>query len=255
MGAPCYQKDPGGGEHPYAHGCYWDASTKSFVANYRAGKRWPNVGANDTQANSIVHMIPLMAALAGGANQRQSLQSVEELIRVTQNTDEAAAFGLAGARILSGVIQGWSLENAVTSVTKTLQDAKRVLPKQQDAFLAGHLEEVLSQLDRPNYDVVMTVGQSCDYAFGLWSGSHLAAQLSDMAAKNGTRAYMVAMRQTIEAGGDSGSRGGYVGALFGAAAGESGIPAAWKKRYTHYETVRADATKWLHRTSDVSVNI
>jgi hypothetical protein len=51
---------PGG---PFsALGGYMDASTKEFVANYAAGARWPGpVGGNDTQADALAHMIPVVA--------------------------------------------------------------------------------------------------------------------------------------------------------------------------------------------------
>merc|ERR1719215_332021 len=63
--APCHDR----------RGCYWDGSTKGFVKNYEAGLRWPDVGANDTQGNALVHMVPIVAALAG--NESKMLAAVE----------------------------------------------------------------------------------------------------------------------------------------------------------------------------------
>jgi ADP-ribosylglycohydrolase len=240
-GAPCHERQ--GMLPTQKKGCYWDGSTKGFVANYQAGKRWPNVGANDTQANALVHMVPLTAALAG--NETALLTQVASLIRVTQNTDEAVAFGLAGARILNKVIAGAELAQAVDAVASELQAHPRM---KQDQFLASGLKSVMSKLDVPNFDVVKEVGQSCDYPFNLWGGSHLVATMSEKAAasqKQATTAFMLGMRQTIEVGGDSASRSNYVGALLGAAAGESGIPSAWKEKYLHYDSVLKDAKKLL----------
>eukprot|EP00931_Biecheleriopsis_adriatica_P051246 TRINITY_DN29700_c0_g1_i2.p1 TRINITY_DN29700_c0_g1~~TRINITY_DN29700_c0_g1_i2.p1 ORF type:complete len:379 (+),score=57.63 TRINITY_DN29700_c0_g1_i2:24-1160(+) len=239
--APCHKRQGTSSKE----GCYWDGSTKGFIDNYQEGKRWPKVGANDTQANALVHMVPLVALLAGRRNESFLLSEVASLIRVTQNTDDAVAFGLAGARILSRVIQGDSLVEAVTTVAKTLQDPGRVHPQSEDAFLSHGLDNMLQQLDRPNFDVVKEVGQSCDYPFNLWSGSHLAAQLSPTASANGTLAYMLAVRQTIEAGGDSASRVNFVGALLGAAAGAVRLPSSWTDKYLHYDVVLADAKKLL----------
>jgi len=230
---------------PCSSGCYLDGSTKGFLSNYKAGLRWPHVGANDSQGNAIVHMVPLVAALAGIPGSRM-LEQVESLIRVTQNNDQAVAQGLAGARILSKVIEGQTLLDSVKAVAEELQDATRHNPKKEDAFLAKGLRKVLSQLDQPNFDVVNEFGQSCDYPFGLWIGSHLAAQLSPAATLNGTQAFMLAVRQTIEAGGDSGSRSGFVGALFGAAAGEAALPSAWKAKYLHYSQVLGNAQSLLN---------
>lgn len=237
--APCHER-----QVPIAHttGCYWDGSTKGFIANYQAGKRYPHVGANDTQGNAIVHMVPIVAALAGKPGM---LGEVEKLIRVTQDTDKAVAFGLAGARVLSKVIGGSSLLQAVQSTAEDLKDPTREHPNSEDMALASGLEKMLGQLDRPTIDVTKEVGQSCDYPFGLWSGSHLAAQLSATATANATEAFMLGTRQLIEAGGDSGSRGAFVGALLGAVAGEQGIPAAWKQKYLHYDDVLTNAKKLL----------
>jgi len=226
-------------------GCYWDGSTKGFVANYEAGLRWPKVGANDTQANALVHMVPLVAALAGRKAQSEMLKDVETLIRVTQNTDDAAAFGLAGARILALIIQGTPPKSAVSVTAKILQNDKRVPAHSSDKFLANGLENVLQKLDQPNFDVVQEVGQACDFPYNLWGGSHLVAQITSGYAVNGTQTFMLGARQTIEAGGDSASRGTFVGAMLGAVAGESGLPAAWMSKYLHYDKVLADARTLL----------
>lgn len=238
--APCHsQQQPAVNK---TTGCYWDGSTKQFIANYMAGKRWPHVGANDTQANAMVHMIPIVAA---HADQSHLLDEVETLIRVTQNTDDAVAFGLAAARVLRQIILGRSPLEAVQLAAKELLDTKRDHPKAEDKKLGIGLQKMLAELSRSNFDVVKDVGQSCDYPFGLWSGSHLVAQMSDLVTADPTGAYMNATRQTILAGGDSGSRGSFVGALLGAAIGEAALPQQWKDKYSHYEEVRSNAAKWI----------
>ena len=71
---------------------------------------------------------------------------------------------------------------------------------------------MLKELGTSNFDIVQKVGQACDYPYNLVSGAHLIAQIgdgSDNAFVNGTR-------QTIMAGGDSGSRNMFVGAVLGA---------------------------------------
>jgi len=247
--APCHDK-----QVPVLHttGCYWDGSTKGFVTNYQAGKRWPHVGASDTQANAIVHMVPVVAALA---DQPNLLEEVEILIRVTQDTDKAVAFGLAAARVLRGVILGKSPLEAVQVVAQELLDPKRDHPKAEDEFLGTGLQKMLSELDHANFDVVKEVGQSCDYPFGLWSGSHLVAQISKLIQANATAAYMNATRQTILAGGDSGSRGTFVGAIMGAAVGESALPQQWKAKYLHYDEMKTNAAKWIKAKTAMLIHV
>lgn len=55
------------------------------------------------------------------------LGRVADAIRVTQNTDEAVAFGLAAARILERVVTGASTTglDAVTAAVKAMQDPAR----------------------------------------------------------------------------------------------------------------------------------
>jgi hypothetical protein len=64
------------------NGYYFDKSTKEFVANEEAGQKWPNCGGQDSQADAIVHMIPVVALLAG--NTPLMLSTVDTVIRVTQ---------------------------------------------------------------------------------------------------------------------------------------------------------------------------
>lgn len=77
-----------------------DGSTKGFLANEQAGKHYPNCGADDDQADAIVHAMVVVALMAG---QPDMLPTIANIIRVTQNTDQAVAFGLGAARILEAV--------------------------------------------------------------------------------------------------------------------------------------------------------
>ena len=57
------------------------------VAALTACRSYPQCGDYDTQADAIAHMIPLVALLAGNPIM---LPTIDAIIRVTQNTDEAA---------------------------------------------------------------------------------------------------------------------------------------------------------------------
>lgn len=84
---------------------------------------------------------------------------------------------------------------------------------------------------------------------GLWSGSHLIAQLSDLTAQHPTASFENATRQTILAGGDQGSRGYFVGAVLGAAVGEKALPQEWKAKFLHYDAMLAQAKQLLQSQS------
>jgi ADP-ribosylglycohydrolase len=140
--------------------CYKDGSTKEFLKNVASGLNYPKCGGNDTQANAVAHMPLVVAKFAGQAD---LLDQVEHLIRVTQNTNDAVAFGLAGARILEAVILGDSGIIAVKKAVTAMKSASRSHPMDEDAALAKGIEHVLSELDKSSFDVVQEVGQSCDY--------------------------------------------------------------------------------------------
>lgn len=241
--APCHDRQTS----DHQAGCYWDGSTKKFVENYEDGQRWPHVGAIDSQANAIAHMVPVVAALAG---QDGMLAEVEKAIRVTQDTDDAVAFGLAAARVLRGAILGSSPLDAVQAAVAELQDPQREHPMAEDADLADGLQSVLGQLDQPNIDVVRSIGQACEYPFNLLTGSHLLAQTSGLGL-SATEAFMNATRQNIMAGGDQASRGFFVGAVWGAVAGEAALPRAWRTKYLHYNEVRDQTSSLLGAPSAV----
>lgn len=214
---------------------YFDESTKEFVANEEAGRKWPQCGGNDNQADAIVHAMPVVAAWAG-IDEPTMLRLADAAIRVTQATDEAAAFGLATARLLSKLIASdMSGYEAVVSTIADLRNASRLQPYAQDAALADGLEKVVTPplLNETNLQVCLALGQSCDYPFNLWTGAHLIAQLGA-----GASDYVSGVRQTILAGGDSGSRGFFVGGAQAARMGDATlIPSEWVASATAYPVV------------------
>ena len=211
---------------------YWykDASTKEFLQNEANGQHWPSCGGNDNQADAIVHALPVVALWAG-RNTSAMLAAADSVIRVTQNTDEGAAFGLASARLLEYVV-AYNLSGAglLSAVIADLRSPSRASPYAADAALADGLQNALDKIAQPNMAFVQAVGQSCDYPFNLWTGAHLIAQLGASAAD-----FLSGARQTILAGGDSGSRSFFVGAAQGARLGSVGaLPAAWKTKANEY---------------------
>eukprot|EP00929_Paragymnodinium_shiwhaense_P001488 TRINITY_DN101711_c0_g1_i1.p1 TRINITY_DN101711_c0_g1~~TRINITY_DN101711_c0_g1_i1.p1 ORF type:complete len:390 (-),score=30.77 TRINITY_DN101711_c0_g1_i1:45-1112(-) len=188
-----------------------DASTRGFISNYAAGKRWPACGAADSQANALAHMVPIVAA-TWCLEEQKALDITEHVIRTTQNTDEAAAFGTAGARILRRVIAGKSLADAVNDTVTILRTSKERLPC-CDGFFADRLSEAFRVRDRVSHmDAVLLAGSSCMYPQNLVSGAHLLASMTKPDFEAGIRA-------TIMASGDQASRGMFIGAALAAALG------------------------------------
>ena len=97
-----------------------------------------------------------------------------------------------------------------------------------------------------NLEYTLLIGQSCDYPHNLFTGAHLVAQMNNSAA-----AYVDAIREVIMAGGDSGSRSFFVGAMQAARAGSTdAVPAAWTAKAAEYASISQLAAQLVsHRSS------
>lgn len=119
---------------PWRHG-----SMKTFFANQAD----PAVQMNDKQIDGACKVAPLVAACGGDTAKMLAL--AEATIRVTQDTDEAVAMGLAFARILESLAYGRAATplEAVQAVIDELRDEGRLQPNALDDELSDHLEEML----------------------------------------------------------------------------------------------------------------
>jgi ADP-ribosylglycohydrolase len=223
---------------------YWykDESTKEFLANEANGQHYPSCGGNDNQADAMVHALPVVALLCG-KNTSAMLAAADAVIRVTQNTDEGAAFGLASARILEYII-AYNITGvaAVTQAIADMKDPNRAMPYSVDADLASRLQDAIDHQSESNFDYVQKIGQSCDYPNNLQTGAHLIMQLANRYTD--PESYIDGTRQTIMAGGDSGSRGFFVGAAQAATLGSvSSLPQSWFSQSNEYPTASANAAR------------
>jgi type IV secretory pathway TrbL component len=65
------------------------------------GKRWPQCGSADFQVDCCRKVVPLVASLAGAPG---LYEAVEDAIRLTQDNDDAVAYGTAFAAILEAAV-------------------------------------------------------------------------------------------------------------------------------------------------------
>ena len=165
-------------------GWYLDASTREFIENIEAGRHFPNSGGQDAQADGAAHQVAVTALLAG--NTSLLLDTLEPVIRVTQDTQEAAAFGCAAARLLEKVLTlNVTGAQAVQLTAADLQDAARVHPFPQDGAMAAALlaAGAAAAAGEDASAFILRTGQSCDYFFTLPNVAFLVAGAgSDVAA-------------------------------------------------------------------------
>ena len=123
---------------PWRHG-----SMKTFFANAADA----SVAMDDKQIDGACKMPPLVASFGGDT--AAMLAAAEETIRVTQDTDEAVAMGLAFARILESLIYKRAATplDAVEMCIDDLRDEDRLQPNELDDELSDHLEEMLELID------------------------------------------------------------------------------------------------------------
>ena len=210
------------------HSGYIDASTAGFLRAVRAGVDWPACGAEDAQANCVARLPPLVALLAGDA---QLLPAVAQMVRVTQATDNAVAYGCAGARILEGVILGADPAEAVQRAITALRDPLRAFPLEGDGVVADALDAAVALAGASHADAVAQLGRNCHLPGALASPVH--------ACLNTLPSLEAAVAATILQGGCNASRASFVGAVFGAARGLEGIPQEWRAKHTDYEKTLA----------------
>jgi hypothetical protein len=115
---------------PWRHG-----SMKGYFAN-QADASAP---LDDKQIDGACKMPPVV--LQGGGDTAKMLALAEETIRITQDTDEAVAMGLAFARILESLVFGRAATplDAVEQCIDVMRDEERDQPNPLDDELSDHL--------------------------------------------------------------------------------------------------------------------
>ena len=186
-----------------AGGWYLDSSTREFIANEQAGKHFPDCGGNDNQADAAAHAVIVAALLAG--NTSAMLDALEPVIRVTQDTQDAAAFGAAAARLFEKVLV-YNYSSGAAAVDDTvadLRDAARLHPFPQDAALADAMAKAAAaaRSGEASLPFIVSTGQSCDYPFTLPNVAFLTAALGGAAADcvSGARQNVRAARAALRA--------------------------------------------------------
>jgi hypothetical protein len=228
--ANMYYSTYGPGGPAVAGKWYQDSSTKEFVANMQAGRKWPNCGGQDSQADALAHMLypTVLYALQDEATR---MNAIETVVRVTQNTDDAVAFALAAGRVFYNVLAlNMSGPAAVQAAIQALLDPARTHPMAEDASLAQSLQQTLAMAPLPILNVTLAVGQACEYPHNLLSGSYAIATANATGEAAVVQLQSI-VRQDIMSGGDNASRNIFVGAVLGAMLGDASLlPVSWTQR-------------------------
>lgn len=180
---------------------YIDRVIRGTLANLAAGQTDPS-GIDDDQLPAIA-MLPAMVVAHLGRPDLSTI--VAAAIRVTNVNDTALEYGMAFAALLSMVLNGQSVKDALHATANGAQGA-----------MGAALSEALSN-DQSSVEYGETTGRACHLPMGLPLCFHILAQANS---------YAEAVDTNIRAGGDSAGRAIIIGAVMGAAfgMGENGIP-------------------------------
>jgi len=190
--------------------------TRKFVEQRKAGAKYPECGADDSQASCFIKAVVVTVRYFG---KPELMQKVEEAIRTHQNNDLAVLYGQTAARMLERVILGETVLDVLTKPDESLdrdvqhayEFAKEFKSKPIWEFvdiLGGHLK-----LEKPVF------ATSCALPSAFIMSNWILER---------DQTFEGALRENIRVGGDNCSRAVLLGALTAASSGT--VPGEWKSK-------------------------
>eukprot|EP00123_Amoebidium_parasiticum_P013351 comp21908_c0_seq1/m.31454 comp21908_c0_seq1/g.31454 ORF comp21908_c0_seq1/g.31454 comp21908_c0_seq1/m.31454 type:complete len:340 (-) comp21908_c0_seq1:351-1370(-) len=209
-----------------------DHASKLFIENYDKGLRYPDVGADDNQANSFPR-IAAVTALYGGTSELAS--KTEIFARTHQKDNLLVDITHTLTHILEKVASGASIRDAIGSaktvaapaVATAIERAEGGTEQSTRAFLVEYGKEI-----KPEFPAM---GTSCANPGAFMGVIHVLLTANS---------YEEGVRQNILAGGDNASRAHMIGAVLGAV---HGVPSEWLARTQDIEAIQKGADAILSK--------
>ncbi|MCB1833596.1 MAG: ADP-ribosylglycohydrolase family protein [Geminicoccaceae bacterium] len=198
----------------FGHGYtgYLDKATRGALEHLESTGH----GVDDRQTGGMSRM----AVVAMIADADRLDETVDAVVRVTQNNDEAVMLNRGFARLLRGLVSGRTVEDAVAGAG---------LP-------AGMLAKVAEAKGVPVVEATAAFGRACNLDQTLPSIMH--ALLRD------GHTFVTPMLESARAGGDNAARCSVLGALLGAHHGFDAIPVTWRERLHDRAGLQALVTRF-----------
>jgi len=198
--------------------------TKEFILHKKTGAKYPECGADDGQANSLIKAVVITTRYYG---KPELMEKVEEAVRTHQDNDIAVLYAQAAARLLERVILGEPLQTVLTKPDEGMDhdvvDAM-AFARENKVKSIWEFVDVLGARLKLEQAVFAT---SCKLP-----GAYIAALY--LLEKHGAAStYETVLRDNIRMGGDNCSRAIITGALLAAA---GGIPGEWKSKVKDIES-------------------
>jgi ADP-ribosylglycohydrolase len=192
-------------------------SIKAFLGHKAADKAHPLGDEGDDQADGPAKIAALVALEAGKAT---LLDSVEAVTRLTQNNDNAVAYTQVFAKLLEKVILGGTVSEGLEAAQAFAKESG----SDPATAAASGIAAAVAAAATEHAAIVAENGSSCAMPGSLSNAAHgLATAGTDFAAS---------LRPTIAAPGCNCSRACMIGAVLGAALGDTAVPADWIAKTT-----------------------
>ncbi|MGR3502635.1 ADP-ribosylglycohydrolase family protein [Pseudaestuariivita sp.] len=182
---------------------YIDRPTRGTLDNLHHAVTDPS-GVDDDQLPALA---TLPAVLAAHHGQAEVMTTAQQAIRVTNVHEAAERYGAVAVGLLSALLDGTSLKDALASA----------------AAGQGDLETALGAEEADSVAYGETTGRACHLHQGVPLVFHILTRSGD---------YAEAVERNIRAGGDSAGRSILLGAAAALACGQASIPTDWI-RATH----------------------
>ncbi len=185
---------------------YIDRPTRGTLENIAKEKLSPS-GVDDDQLPALSRIAPVLFAY----DQSDLMQDqIEAVIRVTNDNDEAVAYGFVFADLLDRIVNEEDLGDALAAVTDSAH------PDIQEKLKAA-----LTTSETNSVIYGESTARACHLEMGVPLSFHILKH---------SRSYREAIETNIMAGGDSAGRSIIIGSVLGALHGLSpvkGIPLSW----------------------------
>ncbi|MEO1092916.1 MAG: ADP-ribosylglycohydrolase family protein [Pseudomonadota bacterium] len=212
---------------------YVDKPTRHLVERRRAGNAEAayaeGAAADDAQNVTTSRLAPLVVRYAGAP---ELMLHVDRATRVLQENDRAVAYACAHARLLTELLAGAALPQALDRVAASA-DPRTPLGKELRELIAAAREAESEDVD----EVTGRFGRSCPLVKAFPASLHNAlAHRDDFAA---------AIRTCGAARGDNASRAMLIGSWLGAIHGIDAVPPAWRERLVDRDRIDAALARLL----------
>ena len=192
--------------------------------------------ADDHQLDSAAKVPAIVASLHGIAPEQDILNTVEKIVGVTQDSDQAVAAATIAADVLAALLKGLRTKDALAAALDTNsaeQVGERVAEREDSEATAAMRKLIAEALEAWRNQASESPTPFVDFALKNGIGCRIPGSIINALAvfsESGDLGYEQTVQRAISCGGDVVSRSIVSGALAAAVNGVASIPTEWIKK-------------------------